>query len=514
MTAPGGSRLISGQPQHYLTMAALSVAVLVTVACSAPQAGMPQAAGPLVHPLADPTPSGLGLTLRELVTIPPSKPNPPAPVGDNLDRWARVNYLGEVPDSSGRLFVPDLNGKLYLVKDGNAQTYLDLGAEFSNFLNTKSLSSGFVSAAFDPELGKNGTFYTIRTEEGPALNPKVPQSKVPDLPYPPNTPARGVVTEWRAADPSASIFHGTHREVLRIGFFDTIHGIQQIGFNPTSKPGDKDYGLLYIAVGDGGVVGEESPGMVTTVPQDLRVPQGKILCIDPRGTNGVNGRYGIPASNPFVGKPGAALREIYASGLRDPVRFSWDSGEGHRMFLANIGEQQIESIYEVHPGDNFGWSQREGPFVFKAGDPSCGIFPLPTDDGKYGYTYPVVAFAHNPPPGQPPCRTSGHAVVGGFVYRGSSAPALRGKYVFADFVPGRIFYADSTDMHSGASPAKIYELATFAGDDQPVIMQQLAGSSRVDLRFGIGSQGELYILSKANGKIWKVAGVRQASPPR
>jgi glucose/arabinose dehydrogenase len=59
-----------------------------------------------------------------------------------------------------------------------------------------------------------------------------------------------------------------------------------------------------------------------------------------------------------VGKPGGALREIYASGLRDPVRFSWDSGENHRMFLANIEEQQIESIYEVRPGDNLGWSQR------------------------------------------------------------------------------------------------------------------------------------------------------------
>ena len=95
------------------------------------------------------------------------------------------------------------------------------------------------------------------------------------------------------------------------------------------QPGDKDYGLLYIAVGDGGVVGEESPGRVTTVPQDLRVPQGKILRIDPRGTNGANGNYGIPADNPFVGRPGVALREIYASGLRDPVRFSWDTGSGH-----------------------------------------------------------------------------------------------------------------------------------------------------------------------------------------
>ncbi|MDQ3900322.1 MAG: PQQ-dependent sugar dehydrogenase [Actinomycetota bacterium] len=254
--------------------------------------------------------------------------------------------------------------------------------------------------------------------------------------------------------------------------------------------------------------------MVTTVPQDLRVPHGKVLRIDPRGTNGANEQYGIPASNPFVGKPGAALREIYAYGLRDPVRFSWDSSEGHRMFLSNIGEQQIESVYEVHPGDNFGWSQREGPLVFKSSDPSCGVFPLPAGDSQYGYTYPVVAFAHNPPPGRPPCRTSGHAIVGGFVYRGS-VPELRGKYVFADFVPGRIFYANAKEVHSGAGLAKIYELTVLTDTGQPTTMQQLAGSTRVDLRFGADSLGELYVLSKANGKVWKVTGVRRAStPPR
>jgi hypothetical protein len=134
-------------------MAAISVAVLMTMACSTSQPGVSQATGPLIYPLADPVTSGLGLTLRELVTIPPSKPNPPPPAGDNLDRWARINYLGEVPDGSGRLFVPDLNGKLYLIQDGNSQPYLDLGAEFpASFLNTKSLSSGFVSAAFGSGL--------------------------------------------------------------------------------------------------------------------------------------------------------------------------------------------------------------------------------------------------------------------------------------------------------------------------------------------------------------------------
>jgi glucose/sorbosone dehydrogenase len=490
-----------------LTVVTIAVAILAATACSAP----PAPTGPLVHPLADPIASGLGLTLQELVTIPGSKPNPPPSSGDTLDRWARISYLGEVPDGSGRLFVPDLNGKMYLIKDGTPQIYLDVAAEFAPyFMNTKSLSSGFVFVAFGPEYGKNGIFYTVHTEEGPALNPKVPQPKVPDLPYPQDSPAQGVVTEWKAADPSASTFRGTRREVLRLGFADTIHGIQQISFNPTAHPGDKDYGLLYIAAGDGGVVGEESPGRVTTVPQDLRVPQGKILRIDPHGTNGANGNYGIPANNPFVGKPGMALREIYASGLRDPVRFSWDPAEGHRMFLANIGEQYIESIYEVRPGDNFGWSQREGPFAFRAGDPSCGVFSLPADDSKYGYTYPVVAFAHNPPPGQPPCRTSGHAVVGGFVYRGASLPELRGKYLFADFVPGRIFYADTREMHAGGSLARIYELSLFNDKNQPVTVQQLAGSARIDLRFGADSHGELYVLSKANGKVWKIIGTHRS----
>ncbi len=82
------------------------------------------------------------------------------------------------------------------------------------------------------------------------------------------------------------------------------------------------------------------------------------------------------------------------------------------MFLGNVGEHQIESIYEVRPGDDFGWSEREGPFVFKRGDPTCGVYPLPVDDDKYGYTYPVAAFDHNPPLGSPPCVESGHAVNG------------------------------------------------------------------------------------------------------
>lgn len=157
---------------------------------------------------------------------------------------------------------------------------------------------------FDPEFKKNGLFYTVHTEEGPALNPKVPQTKVPDLSYPENTVTHGVVIEWKAADPTASTFSGTRREVLRLGFADTIHGIQQIGFNPTSQPGDQDYGLLYIAAGDGGVVGEGSPGKVINVLQDLRVLQGKNPANRPAGHQRCQRKLRDPGDQPLCGQAG------------------------------------------------------------------------------------------------------------------------------------------------------------------------------------------------------------------
>ncbi len=148
---PWYDQLLPRHSGRWLTVVTALVAVLVVTACSTPQRVAPQAVGPLAHPLADPIASGLGLTLQEFVTIPSSKPHPPPPPGDNLDRWARINYLGEIPDGSGRLFVPDLNGKMYLIGDGKPQTYLDVGAEFApNFLNTKSLSNGFVVRGFRP----------------------------------------------------------------------------------------------------------------------------------------------------------------------------------------------------------------------------------------------------------------------------------------------------------------------------------------------------------------------------
>jgi hypothetical protein len=448
---------------------------------------------PIKNPLPDPALSGLGLTLTQLATFPQSNPVP-APIDDRLRRWARINYLVEAPDGSGRQFVPDLNGNLYTMRAGAAPTaYLDVRARIgANFFSGRGLGSGLAFVAFDPNFATNGRFYTTHTEALGALT-----SQRPDWTQP-SAIIHSVVSEWTATNPAANTFTGTRRTLLRIGFASYLHAIQQVDFNPTARPGSPDYGLLYLAVGDGGT------GFQNSDPQNMRLPHGKILRIDPRGTNGVNGNYGIPASNPFVGRPNT-LGEVYALGMRDPHRFSWDTGEGNRMFLGSIGEHDIESVYDVRAGDNFGWSEREGPFVFKKSD-RCDLYPLQPNDGTFGYTYPVAAYDHNPPAGTPCTADVGRAIVGGFVYRGNALPALRGKYVFGDLVRGNIYFTDAAIMRRGGPLAPIQELRIFNTAGTRVTMQTLAGDTRVDLRFGTDRAGELYVLAKANGRIWKVTG--------
>lgn len=511
-SADAARRRIVGALAFVMTLA-LAVLPAPSPARAAPRAAQTAQVAADV-PIADPIPdkpvtSGLGLVLTEVAQFPQSTPNP-APTDPRLMRRNRINYVGEIPDRSGRLFVPDLNGTLYTLKGGVQRAYLDVGTTFApDFFSGRGLGSGFGFVAFHPEFARNGKFYTVHTEAGAALT-----TKTPDLPPQPNPSLHGVLTEWTATDPAAETFSGTHRELLRLAFRTFIHGFQEIGFNPTAKRRDRDddaptvdgrsddYGLLYLGVGDGGA-GVSSPS-----PQDLGAPQGKILRIDPAGTNSGNGKYGIPAGNPFVGRPGA-LGEVYAYGLRNPHRFSWDPKQGHRMFVGMIGEQNIEPIYEVRAGDNFGWPEREGPFVIKKGDPTCSVYALPADDARFGYTYPVAAYDHDRPAGSPPCRDSGDAVIGGFVYRAHGVPDLRGKYIFGDDVNGRLFYTEENDMRRGGKLATMFDLMAYTPAGQRVTMQDLAGDARVDLRFGRDAAGELYILSKANGKVWKVTGTRK-----
>lgn len=445
--------------------------------------------------VAAPVPAPIGLVLSEVVTFPKTTPTP-APTDTRLMRRARINHLGELPDGSGRLFVPDLNGPLYLLRGGVPRVYADLSDVFApHFHSGRGMGSGFGFVAFHPAFGQNGKLYTVHTEAaGPNARPTT-------YPTQPNTTLQGVVTEWTATDPRADTFRGTRREILRLGFATLVHGIQQIAFNPTAKPGDEDYGLLYLGIGDGGI------GVTSDIPQDLSTPAGKILRIDPLGRDAKSGTYGIPARNPFVGKT-RALPEIYALGMRDPHRFSWDAGGRHQLFLGHIGEHAIEAVYDVRAGDNLGWSRREGAGVFRASD-RCSLAPLPGDDRTLGYVYPVAAYEHRPPRGWNCSSDLGYAIAGGFVARDPALPALEGKYLFGDLVNGRVYYADVDAMRRGGPAATVHAVPLFTVGGVERTMAAFADSPRVDLRWGTDRTNAIYLLSKANGKIWKVVATRR-----
>ena len=281
-------------------------------------------------------------------------------------------------------------------------------------------------------------------------------------------------------------------------FAGQIHGIQQIDFNTTAEPGDKDYGLLYVASGDGGI------GVVTDDPQNLANPYGKILRIDPLGTNGRNGQYGVPASNPFVGQEGA-VGEIYSYGMRDPHRFSWDAKTG-KLYLGHIGQHAIEAVYEVRAGDNLGWSVVEGRYLYDNSD-ECNLYTIPDDVDTSDFVFPVASFDHDPPAGWPCTSDSGHAISGGLVYRGNDLKGLGGKYVFGDLVTGEVLYTQADEMrHGSRREATIHEAQLFDTDGNRLRMTDFVDDPRVDLRFGTDSDRKLDLLAKANGMVWKSSG--------
>jgi hypothetical protein len=359
---------------------------------------------PVPDPMVDPVQSGLGLTLTTFSTFPQTNPVP-TPTDPRLMRRARINFLGQIPGSS-RLYVPDLNGRMYTLPatGGTPTMYLDVRARVgSNFFSGRGMGSGSGFIAFHPDFATNGKFYTTHTEAFGALTGITPDWTQP------SAVIHSVISEWTATNPAATTFSGSRRTLMRIGFASYLHAVQQIDFNPIATPGSPDYGKLYLAVGDGGI------GFRNTDPQRMSIPHGKILRIDPSGTNGINGQYGIPSDNPFVGRPGAR-GEIFALGMRDPHRFSWDPPTG-RMFVGHIGEHAIEGIYDVRAGDNLGWSDREGAFVFDRQN-RCTLFSLPAGDS--GYTYPVSGYDH--PVGSRCDGDAGRAVAGGFVYRADLRP--------------------------------------------------------------------------------------------
>lgn len=404
---------------------------------------------------------------------------PPTIGAEQLPR-TRITKLDYQP-KTGNLQVLDMRGKLYQLDHNKPRLYMDMEKLQLKLITKPGLGTGFGSFAFHPDFNNNGLLYTTHTEPS--------RSAKPDFAYADSIKVtlQWVLSEWKADNPHDTIFTGKSRELLRVNMVQVNHGIQEITFNPLSKTGDEDYGLLYIGVGDGGAVENGFPSLA----HNLQNIYGTVLRIDPRGNNSTNQQYGIPKNNPFVKSADShVLKEIYAYGFRNPHRITWSS-KG-KMIVSNIGHGNIETVNLVDPGNDFGWPIREGNFFVNPYGNLNKVYPLPANDHIYKITYPIAEFDHD----------EGKANSGGFEYTGSALPQLKGKFLFGDIPSGRLFYFDISDVKPGKqATVKEWKIKI---NGMPKTLKEACGSERVDLHFGKDSKGELYILTKADGKLYKL----------
>jgi glucose/arabinose dehydrogenase/mono/diheme cytochrome c family protein len=437
---------------------------------------------PLTHPVKDdpdavknPVPekialSGLVLNLERLIQVPASSDNFPK---------TRINKLDYEP-TSGDLYVMDLRGKLYSLNGSKAVVYLDLAEKVRQFIHEPGLGTGFGSFAFHPDFEHNGLLYTSHTE--PAA------SRPADFSYDDTIrkTVQWVITEWKASDPHAAQFTGSSRELFRLDMVEGMHGVQEIAFNPVVKPGHPEYGKLYIGIGDGAAAEKGYPFLAANKDRVY----GKILRIDPLEHNSKNGRYGIPSDNPFVTNGGKILPEIYSSGFRNPNRINWTASG--KMLVTNIGHGNIEALYEVAPGTDQGWPYREGNFEIRTSGNMNNVFALTSNDTALHYNYPIAEYDHD----------EGKAIAGGYAYSGSLIKSLKGKYIFGDIVTARLFYIDMNEAKP-AHPARVHEWQVKY-NGVLTSLHDLCGNDRVDLRFGHDKKGEIYILTKSDGMIYRL----------
>jgi hypothetical protein len=571
-----------------------------------------QFAGFIGHPapsLAQPYPpapqikkDGTAVLLEDFASLPVSSlrlNGPyPAPI-DYRGQLGKANVLVSEPAdarrATDRFFVVGQNGILYLLDRKTRQftSYIDFGQVYARFNTDPNLGMGLVSLQFHPDYAKNGKFYTVHTENPALAGPSAPSNASllaldlaihavsPSIDAPAGeTRYHSIVTEWTDRDTNNDTFEGTAREIIRIGTNYARHPVGDLLFNPLARPGHADYGNLYISTGDG-EAGERA-GATHTIPQRLDALQGKILRITPdlnlrpQDLLSANGRYRIPSTgpdaNPFI-KASGARPEIFAYGLRNPHRISWDTVT-NTLLAADIGNHSWEELNVITRGGNYGWAEREGPEQTFVGGPNGGRtggqidppvpFPSPDTLGVDGVDtpvrpiYPVAGYSHR----------DGIAVGSGYVYRGKLMPKLVGKYLFTDIASGRFFYSDLAEMlavqKTPGKMAAVHELQIMYRDphDEPqkevqprrmfdIVAATFArkggiktkncvlpdgssnaaglitcgargqghdpygvpyGGGRADVRLAVDGDGELYAMSKADGMIRKLTSVVSGPP--
>jgi hypothetical protein len=420
----------------------------------------------------------------EFATIPDSS-NAEAP---------RMMHLVDEPGTR-RIFVSTMRGGLFSVGyDGKTVTeYLDVNAStWGVGVQAMGSERGFQSFAFHPQFNQRGALgfgkFYVYTD---TLN------MTPKADFAPTGDGRThdtVLLEWTAKDPAAAKYDGAPpRELMRFAQPFPNHNGGEIAFNRLAAPGSAEFGLLYVGAADGG-----SGGDPFNMAQNLSSGFGKILRIDPLGTNGPNGKYGIPPSNPFVNdrKP-ETLGEIYAYGVRNPQRFSWDSKTG-RLFVADIGQNIVEEVSEVTAGGNLGWNKWEGSFAY-----ANRSVQLTNPRSEAGLIYPVVEFDHTDP------LLQRSAVTGVYIYRHAAIKQLTNLMLFGDNPSGEVFYVSADALPNGGQSAIRRILFNDKGTPKTLLQlirekngaQGKTLATRADLRLGEGPQGQIFVLNKRDGVI-------------
>jgi glucose/arabinose dehydrogenase len=371
-------------------------------------------------------------------------------------------------DGSGRVFVVDQAGQIRVIDGGVLlpTPFLDLSAAIPA-LNTNFDERGLLGLAFHPDYANNGRFFVRHSAArvGVAGEPCVGTS-------------RGCHTEMlvefhvSAGDPNIADPVGT--TIFEVDEPEWNHNGGGIAFGPDN--------MLYFTLGDGG---GRDDGLSAVPPahgpignaQNINTVLGSILRIDIDG--GVP--YAIPAGNPFPDPNGRGAAEIYAYGLRNPYRFSFDDGPGGtgELYLSDVGQDLFEEVDLIEVGGNYGWVTREGLECFDPFNPTvppvnCAV----TGPRGEPLIDPVAAYDH----------TDGIAIIGGHVYRGSQSPDLVGKYVFGDFSrsfapEGRLFYIDPA-----VAVGDVFEFQIGALNE-PLGLYVLG--------FGEGEDGEVYVSTSA-----------------
>lgn len=409
----------------------------------------------------------------------------PVATGLTAPNWGTA--VPGCPSLADRLFVTDQDGILWSIDLGTGEKSVFL--DVSDRLVSLGVGGpetfderGLLGVAFHPNYPDNGLLYTYTSE---------PVSEAADFSTMPSGETanhQSVILEWMVPEPCSpgSVVDPTSvRELLRIDQPQFNHDAGALAFGPDD--------MLYISLGDGGGADDQGVGHVEGGNgQDPSNILGSILRIGPDGSNSSNGQYGIPSDNPFVGRDGF-VEEIFAYGLRNPFRFSFDSSTGE-MYIADVGQNDIEEINLGVAGGNYGWRIKEGTFCFDPnGDDDGTIFECVPGDAPAGLIDPIAQYTHE----------DGIAVVGGFVYRGQDLPSMQGRYVFGDYFQpplgsGRLFYLEKN--------LRIFEF-NLSGRD--TLGMSLLG-------FGQDTRGELYVLANMTGIPFGDTGavLRMAPEPR